>query len=78
MSLTFSVINKHDPQYFLTNVPDLELPLPVQFYSLYYRSWIPQLQASAPLVFVTEVGVDKSLKHASFPGDLTKVSHPVM
>lgn len=32
--LTLSVINKHKPQYFLTNVPDLELPLPVQFYSL--------------------------------------------
>lgn len=78
VSLTLSVTNKHKPQYFLTNVPDLELHLPVRFCSFFVLRNLDISAASQcpTYVHVTEVGANTSLKHSFFPGGLTEVSHP--
>lgn len=58
--ITLSLTNKHNPQYFLTNVPDLEFTLPLRFCSLFVLQKLENPAASqCPFcIHVAETGAN--------------------
>lgn len=67
LSLTLSVTNKDKPQYLLTNVPDVELPPPVWFCSLFVLQNldIPAVSRCPFCVHVTKAGANMVPKTCS-------------